>query len=100
VPSTVPDALVQSCLDEAEAGIVAEVGAAVAEIEANPLALAEMLGEERRRASRLLARRNSPESVLGSGADGMVVSVPVRDADSQRAVWHIQAHLLTEEGVS
>jgi len=99
VPANMPDVLIQDCLDEAEAGIVSETGAPLLDIAANELALAEMLGEEKRRASRLLARRNSPESVLGAGADGVVV-VPVRDADSQRAVWHIRDHLQLDEGVA
>lgn len=99
VAASVPDALIQDCLEEAEAGIQSEAGVAIAVIAAHPLALAEAKGEEKRRASRLLARRNSPEGVLGAGAEGVII-VPVRDADSQRAIWHIRQHLAVDEGVA
>lgn len=99
LPSSVPDVLVQECLDEAEAGIVADIGATVAGIQANPQALDVALGEEKRRANRLLARRNSPEGIAGAGADG-IIAIPVRDADSQRAVWAIRSHLAVPEGVA
>jgi hypothetical protein len=100
IPASVPDALIQDCLDEAEAGIAAETGAKIEDIGAHLLARAEAVGEEKRRANRLLARRNSPEGVAGAGSDGLIYTIPVRDADSQRAVWHIQAHLLVPEGVA
>ena len=44
------------------------------------------------------ARRNSPEGIAGAGADGLVFQIPVRDADSQRAVWAIRSHLAVPEG--
>ena len=100
VPASVPDALIQDCLDEAEAGIIAETGVAIATIKADPSARSIAVGEEKRRASRLLARRNSPESILGAGSDGIVVSIPVRDADSQRAIWQMRSILRVPEGVA
>lgn len=99
VPASVPDALIKQCLDEAEAGIVADVGATVADIEQNLMALDIAVGEEKRRANRLLARRNSPEGVAGVG-DAGVIAIPVRDADSQRAVWGIRSHLAVPEGIA
>ena len=100
IPASVPDALIQDCLDEAEAGIISETGVAIATIKADALAKSIALGEEKRRASRLLARRNSPESVLGAGSDGIVVSIPVRDADSQRAIWQMRSILRVPEGIA
>ena len=99
LPSSVPDALVEECLREAEAGIIADTGATIADIQGDPSALDIALGEEKRRANRLLARRNSPEGIAGAGADG-IIAIPVRDADSQRAVWAIRSHLAVPEGVA
>jgi hypothetical protein len=100
VPASVSDALIQQCLSEAESGIIADTSVTVAEIEGSKLALDVAVGEERRRANRLLARRNSPEGVVGTGTDGLSFAVPVRDADSQRAVWAIRSHLAVDEGVA
>jgi hypothetical protein len=79
-------------LDEAEAGIVADLGVGVTEIQSVAEAEAIAVGEELRRASRLLARRNSPEAIAGAGEMG-VVAIPVRDPDSARSIWAIQALL-------
>ena len=68
-------------------------------IQGHPLALDVAVGEEKRRANRLLARRNSPEGIAGAGVDG-IISIPTRDADSQRAVWAIRSHLAVPEGVA
>lgn len=100
LPASVADVLIQECLDEAESGIVADTGSTVADIQANALALDVALGEEKRRANRLLARRNSPEGIAGAGADGLIINIPTRDADSQRAVWAIRSHLAVPEGVA
>lgn len=100
LPASVPDALIQECLDEAESGIAADTGATVDAIESEPLALDVLRGEEKRRANRLLARRNSPEGIAGAGTDGLAYQIPVRDADSQRAVWTIRSHLAVPEGVA
>lgn len=95
---SVPDALIQQCLDEAESGLLIDVDTSLAEIEAFPEAVALATGEELRRASRLLARRNSPESVLGLGEAAFVM--PSRDADSARTIWAIRAVLIVHEGIS
>lgn len=99
VPAQVPDVLIQQCLDEAEAGIAADCGTTIDAITADRAAAAVAVGEEQRRANRLLARRNSPEGVAGIG-DAGVIAIPSRDADSQRAVWAIRALLLIEEGIA
>ena len=74
IPASVPDDLILDCLDEAEAGILAETGATIAAIQVNTLAVAEMVGEQKRRANRLLARRNSPEGIAGAGSEGSTLS--------------------------
>lgn len=98
LPATVPDALIQGVLDEAAAAVASEVGVAEAVLWSGPAAPIAT-GEVLRRASRLLARRNSPEGIAGVGEMGMV-TVPARDVDSQRAVWQMQAILMVPEGVS
>lgn len=90
---TVPDELVQTCLDEAEAGIVADVfghdDGSITAILANPRAAAIALGDEMRRAANLLARRNSPEGYAGAGDDG-IIAVPAGDPGSPAAARRIR----------
>ena len=99
--ATVPDSLVQGCLDEAEAGLLADLGIDITVIydfpePEEPIALAR--GEELRRASRLLARRNSPESISGQGE--AVFTVPSRDPDSARTIWALKSALTLHEGIA
>ena len=96
--STVPDHLIQQCLDEAEAGIAVDIDSTIDQVQGEPRALALATGEELRRAGRLLARRNSPEGILGYGE--LVATVPVRDPDSFRTISAIRSVLLVHEGVS
>ena len=99
LPASVPDSLISDCLDEAEAGITAEVGLSISSIQLHADAVAIARGDEFRRASRLLARRNSPEGIAGAGGEG-VISIPSRDPDSAGSVRSIKALLLVPEGVS
>jgi len=96
--ATVPDPLLQFCLDEAEAGIVADLGVPVSEIETVPEARSLACGEEMRRASRLLSRRNSPEAVSGFGE--ALIAIPARDPDSARTIFSLRAILEIPEGVA
>jgi len=96
--ASVPDELVQSCLDEAEAGLVADLGVPVTDIVAVPEAEALGFGEEMRRASRLLARRNSPEAVSGFG--DAFITIPSRDPDSARTIFSMRAILEIPEGIA
>jgi hypothetical protein len=98
-PASTPDAVIQSALDEAEAGLLAEVGATLGEITIHPHAISIAKGDEMRRASRLIARRNSPEGIAGAGAEG-VISIPSRDPDSAASVRMIRSLLLVPEGVA
>lgn len=99
VPASVSDELVQMCLDEAEAGMLADIGATLGEVTLHPHAINIAKGDETRRASRLLARRNSPEGIAGAGAEG-VISIPARDPDSAASVRQIRALLMVPEGVA
>jgi len=99
LPQSVPDSLIADSLDEAEAAIVTEVGAAIDIILADPHSLSIARGDELRRCSRLLARRNSPEAIMGAGSEG-VIAIPSRDPDSAAAVRQIRSLLLVPEGVS
>ena len=90
-PASVTDSVIEACLAEAEAGLVADVGLSITAIIVNDGAAALAYGEELRRGSRLLARRNSPEAVSGMG-DAMF-TIPVRDPDSARTVLEIKALL-------
>ena len=88
--ASVPDELVQQCLDEAEAGIVADTGIltideVIVVIEAGVIAR----GDEMRRAANLLARRNSPEGIAGAGDDG-IIAVPAGDPGSPAATRRIR----------
>jgi len=96
--ANVSDTLIAACLDEAEAGICADLGLTVAEINAVDQAHDLAAGEELRRASRLLARRNSPESVVGSGEAAFIV--PSRDPDSARTLSAIRANLVIPEAIA
>ena len=89
--STVPDELVQGCLDEAEAGLVADVGVATVEaiVAGSAAAVAIARGDEMRRAANLHARRSSPEGFAGSGEDG-VIPIPAGDPGSPAAVRRIR----------
>lgn len=98
-PASVPDALIQNCLDEAESGIVADLGVGIETVALYAPAIAIAHGEELRRASRLLARRNSPESIAGAGEAGLI-TIPSRDPDSARAIQQIKALLLIPEPVA
>lgn len=96
--STVPDALIQQCLDEAEAGMCADLGVAVDDLTVSDAAASLATGEELRRSSRLLARRNSPEALSGQG--DFAIIVPSRDPDSARTLQAIRSVLLLPEGVA
>jgi len=98
-PASISDDLIQTSLEEAESGIAAETGATIIDIQANASATAIARGDEMRRASRLLARRNSPEGIAGAGSEG-VISIPSRDPDSAASVRQIRAILLVPEGVA
>ena len=97
--SNIPDSLIQSCLDEAEASLLADLGITVADIRADPEATGVAYNEEMRRAQRFLARRNSPEGLAGAGDLGLI-QIPTRDPDSQYAIWRIAALLGLPEGVA
>jgi hypothetical protein len=97
--NSVTDTLVQGCLAEAVAGLAADLGEDPARVAAHPAAAAIAHGEILRRAARLLARRNSPESIAGAGELGPI-TIPSRDPDSARAVFAIQALLGTPMGVA
>jgi len=98
LPASVPDSLISDCLDEAEAGICAETGVTVAAIQLDAAATAIARGDEFRRASRLLARRNSPEGIAGAGSEG-VIQISSRDPDSAASIRTIKALLLVPEAV-
>jgi hypothetical protein len=90
---SVPDSLIQQSLDEAESGLVADVGcgtvdAIVVNLDANAVAV----GEVQRRTNNLLAKRNSPEGVAGVGDMG-VISIPSTPAGSMASVRQIKQHL-------
>jgi hypothetical protein len=87
----VSDALISVTLDESEAGIEADIGVTAAELLANSRATALAWGEEVRRTSRLLARRNSPESISGQGE--FAIMIPSRDPDSARTLTQIRQAL-------
>jgi hypothetical protein len=95
---TVSDALIQACLDEAEAGLLADLGLQISDIQAVDQAHDLASGEELRRASRLLARRNSPEAISGAGE--AVFAVPSRDPDSARTLSAIRAVLVIPEAIA
>lgn len=99
VPASVPDQLIQTVLDEAESGIAQETAQPLTAIQANAAALAIATGEELRRGSRLLARRNSPEGIAGIGSEG-TIGIPVRDPDSGNAIRQIRSILLTKEAIA
>ena len=87
------DELIQQCLDEAEAGIVADVGVgSIYDIVANQDVKAIARGDELRRAANFLARRNSPEGIAGAGDDGFL-TVPAGDPSSPQAVRRIRRML-------
>lgn len=87
----VPDSLIAATLDESEAGMTVDIGVTVGDILASPEATALAWGEEVRRASRLLARRNSPESISGFGE--LAIVIPSRDPDSARTLVQIRQAL-------
>ena len=87
----VGDALIAATLDESEAGIQADLGVTVGTILASPEATSLAWGEEVRRTSRLLARRNSPESISGFGE--LAIVIPSRDPDSARTLTQIRQTL-------
>jgi hypothetical protein len=99
VGQNVPDEVIDGVLSEAESGIAADVGEPITTIVGDPAAAAIAYGEMLRRTNRLLARKNSPESVVGAGSEG-VFAIPSRDPDSQRAVDAIRSHLLSDWGVA
>ncbi len=88
--ASVSDELVAQCLDEAEAGLCADLDVTVDQLTA-PVAEPLAVGEVKRRASRLLARRNSPEALSGFGE--AIIAIPVRDPDSARTEQAIRAVL-------
>lgn len=94
----VSDAVIGACLDEAEAGLCADLGLQVADLTAVDQAHDLAVGEELRRASRLLARRSSPESVSGAGEFSIII--PSRDPDSARTLSAIRAVLVIPEAVA
>ena len=96
--ATVSDALIQACLDEAEAGLTADLGLQVTDLMAVDQAHDLAAGEELRRASRLLARRNSPEAISGFGEAAF--AVPSRDPDSARTLSSIRAVLVIPEAIA
>jgi hypothetical protein len=101
---TVPDELVQMCLDEAEAGIVVDVfgpsgAGSIYTIKEDALASPIARGDEMRRAANLLARRNSPEGYAGAGDDG-IITVPAGDPGSPAAVRRIRRILRIAAGGS
>jgi hypothetical protein len=99
VPQTVPDSLIDQILNESESAIAQETQQPLTAIQGNPAALAIATGEELRRASRLLSRRNSPEGVAGMGESGLI-SISSRDPDSGNAIRQIRSILLTPEAVA
>ncbi len=98
LPTNVSDELISMSLDEAEAGLLADVGCTLDDLVVDAAAIAVARGDEMRRASRYLARRNSPEGVAGAGSEG-IISIPSRDPDTQRSIWTIQAILGVPMGV-
>lgn len=97
--STVPDDLIAGCIDEAEAGLGADLALVdFTTITTNPAALPLAEGETLRRASRLLARRNSPEAIAGFGE--AAITIPVRDPDSYRTIRALFTVLNLHEGIS
>jgi hypothetical protein len=99
LPASTPDQVIDDALNEAESQLAAEVGADVDAIATDSKAVAVGRGDVLRRASRLLARRNSPEGIAGAGAEGLI-SVSPRDPDSANCVRVIRSILLVPEGVS
>ena len=96
---TVPDSLIQQCLDEAESGLLADLGDVdILDVKTSKQAKPVATGEVLRRAARFLARRNSPESIAGTGDFSVIV--PSRDPDSQRAVWALTQILGLDVGVA
>ena len=96
--ASIPDSLIQDCLDEAEAGMLADVGTGMDDIQADSGAVTLARGEELRRASRLMARRNSPEGFSGYG--DIAIQVASRDPDSYRTIAAIRSILVVPEGVA
>ena len=94
----VPESILQSCVDEAEASLLADVDVRVTEITKNKAALAVAHGEVLRRGQRLLGRRNSPEGQIGVGEFG--VAIPIRDPDSVNAVNALRNILVPEWGIA
>ena len=105
--ATVPDGVIQASLDEAENGMLIDVGITMSvlweqggvpcspgSVSATSLATGEVM----RRASRLLARRNSPEGVAGYG--DVVIGISSRDPDSARTIQALRSALLVNEGIA
>ena len=93
IPGNVPDQLIQDELDEAESMLVADVrcgtvDAIIVNLDANPIGL----GEVRRRAQNLLAKRNSPEGFSGTGEEGFI-TIPAVPSGALSAVRQIKTHL-------
>jgi hypothetical protein len=99
VAATVPDDLILACVAEAETALAVEVGVPLDEMMGNSDAAWLAHGELMRRAARLLARRNTPESVASVGTDGYM-QVPSRDPDSAASVRQLRALLLAPEGIA
>jgi hypothetical protein len=97
--ATVPDQLIVACLGEAEAALATEVGVPLEDMMGHSDAAYLAHGELMRRTSRLLARRNTPESVASVGSDGYM-QVPSRDPDSAASVRQLRALLLAPEGIA
>lgn len=95
--NTVSDELIGLTLAESEAGLQADLGTDIAVIQVSDVAVALATGEVLRRTARLLARRNSPESVSGFG--DLALITPSRDPDSARTLTAIRAALVLPEGV-
>lgn len=83
------DDVVQECLDEAEAGLIADLGVDMAAVMQHPDARHVAVGDVKRRTANLLARRNSPEGVAGVGDMG-IVPVPADDPQTSRSVLRIK----------
>lgn len=98
-PASVSDSLVQMSLDEAENALLTEAGTTIDTVLSSPAATAISKGDTMRRASRLLARRNSPEAIAGAGEAGLII-VPSRDPDSAASVRQIKAILMIPEAVA
>jgi hypothetical protein len=97
---SVPDEILQDCLDAGEASLIADLGLRdttdiVASIPATSIAHSEVL----RRSQRALGRRNSPEGVAGIGEMGSI-TLPIRDPDSVTAMQQIQEILRIPFGIA